>query len=469
MRLPHWLGRAADAMADWQRTYGPVPDHPSTAVDERALDAALGELVDRLRGSYPFFHPRYAGQMLKPPHPVAVVGYVAAMLVNSNNHALEGGPATSRLEEEVMAQLAALWQVPEALGHLTTSGTLANLEALYVARESHPGRGIAHSADAHYTHARMCQVLGMEAHAVPVDARGRMDTDALAETLASGRIGTVVATTGTTSLGAVDPLHTIVALARRHGARVHVDAAYGGFHRLLAEPGIGLLNDLAPWQALSTCDSLAVDPHKHGLQPYGCGAVLFADPEVARYYGHDSPYTYYSSPDRHLGQISLECSRSGAAAAALWLTLKLFPLTPGGLGAILAAGRRAALDWAGRIERSSVLELYQRPDLDIVTYLPRAVRGLDALDRASRELARRGAADPEDPVFLSLVRVTAEDAVRRHPRLARDSDGAHILRSVLMKPEVEAYVPRLHRRVEELVGGSAPTCPPRRGGRKSEA
>ena len=47
-------------------------------------------------------------------------------------------------------------------------------------------------------------------------------------------------------------------------------------------------------------DSIVIDPHKHGLQPYGCGCVLFSDPGVGRFYKHDSPYTYFSSPDLHL-------------------------------------------------------------------------------------------------------------------------------------------------------------------------
>ena len=118
----------------------------------------------RLTDNYPFFHPAYAGQMLKPPHPAAVVGYLAAMLINPNNHALDGGPATAEMEKEVVSQLAAMFGFGSHLGHLTTSGTIANLEALYVARELHPGRGVAYSAEAHYTHGRMCGVLGMAGH-----------------------------------------------------------------------------------------------------------------------------------------------------------------------------------------------------------------------------------------------------------------------------------------------------------------
>ena len=97
------------------------------------------------------------------------------MLINPNNHSLDGGPATSEMEKEVIAQLAAMFGFGTHLGHLTTSGTIANLEALYVARESHPGLGIAYSAEAHYTHARVCRLLGMPGTAVGTDAAGRMD------------------------------------------------------------------------------------------------------------------------------------------------------------------------------------------------------------------------------------------------------------------------------------------------------
>ena len=69
------------------------------------------------------------------------------------------------------------------LGHLTSSGTIANLEALFVARETHPGKGIAYSADAHYTHSRMCHLLGMQGHAVATDRRAGWTSDALEELL----------------------------------------------------------------------------------------------------------------------------------------------------------------------------------------------------------------------------------------------------------------------------------------------
>ncbi|MFI6449712.1 pyridoxal phosphate-dependent decarboxylase family protein [Kitasatospora sp. NPDC050543] len=452
MDLRHWLQAAVTSNEDWSNGFGDFPRHPSLHVDDQRFAEAFAAFTERLTDNYPFFHPRYAGQMLKPPHPAAVVGYLGAMLVNPNNHALDGGPATARMEREAVQQLAAMFGYDTHLGHLTTSGTIANLEALFVARQSHPGKGIAHSAEAHYTHGRMCGVLGVESHAVPVDDRGRMDLDALEELLRTGRIGTVVLTAGTTALGAVDPIDRALALRERYGVRMHVDAAYGGFFTLLAgaDGAEGLPE--APWRAIAECDSIVVDPHKHGLQPYGCGAVLFRDPEVGRFYLHDSPYTYFTSDELHLGEISLECSRAGAAAAALWLTFQLLPPARDGLGQALAAGRRAALRWAELIEQSECLQLYQAPELDIVSYFPGAAGGgtMSGIDAAAARILESGMNDPRDPVFLSTLKVGAEAMTARHPKVTPDAEGARILRSVLMKPESEDYVDHLHARVERL-------------------
>ena len=449
MDLEHWLSRTADAIADWQQGFGAYELHPAVKVSDERFAEAFAEFTGRLQDNYPFFHPAYAGQMLKPPHPAAVVGYLAAMLINPNNHALDGGPATAAMEKEVVSQLAAMFGFGTHLGHLTTSGTIANLEALFVARELHPGRGVAYSAEAHYTHGRMCGVLGMAATPVGVDAAGRIDVAELDELLAAGQVGTVVATAGTTGLGAIDPVAEVLAVARRHGVRVHVDAAYGGFFTLLAGQDGPAGLDPEPWRAIAECDSVVVDPHKHGLQPYGCGAVLFADPDVGRLYLHDSPYTYFTSGDLHLGEISLECSRAGAAAAALWLTFQVLPPTPDGLGHVIAAGRRAALDWARRLAASDSLELYQQPELDIVSYFP-AARSMSDIDAASARILQAGLTDHEEPIFVSTLRVTADTLTRRHPGIAADASGARVLRSVLMKPEHEAYVPRLHDRLEQL-------------------
>src|SRR5881392_1497514 len=171
---------------------------------DAAQRAALAALAERLDNTYPYADPHYAGQMLKPPHPVAWAAYAATMLLNPNNHALDGGPASAGMEREAVAELAAMFGLDPHLGHLTSSGTIANLEALWVGRELAPDAAIVSGANAHYTHARMAAVLGAHHETVAEDARGRLDLGSLAARLQAGGVGTVVATLGTTSLGALD-------------------------------------------------------------------------------------------------------------------------------------------------------------------------------------------------------------------------------------------------------------------------
>jgi len=432
--------RALEAVAGWRE---PAPAHPSLTVDPARFEAAWAEFRERMATNYPFHHPRYAGQMLKPPHPVAIAAYTAALHVNANNHALDGGPATSAMEVEVVEWLARMFGLPdESLGHLTSSGTIANLEALWVARELHPDKAVVYGANAHYTHARMCAVLGVRAFEAPADVVGRIDLDAVEALCQAGEVGTLVVTAGTTGTGTVDDIARAVVLRERYGVRVHVDAAYGGFFTLLARSEAPLI-PAAPFLAIAGADSVVVDPHKHGLQPYGCGAVLFRDPGVGRHYKHDSPYTYFTSGDLHLGEISLECSRAGAAAAALWLTLRSLDLGP-----ILAAGVRAAQRWAGLIADSDALTLHREPELDILTFFPAGSRA-SAIDASCERVLADGMAS-EDPVFLSTLRIAAGAFAAAHPTVEMDADGVRVLRSVLMKPEHEPHVPWLHERVTAI-------------------
>ncbi len=449
------LGHALDRIGTWENSYRPFTPHPSLSVSAQALHAALDRYARKLEGNYPFFHPDYAGQMLKPPHPAAIAGYVAAMLINPNNHALDGGPPTSEMEKEVVAKFAAMFALPaDALGHLTSSGTIANLEALWVARSLHPGKGVAYSAEAHYTHSRMADVLGMAHQPVVTTAEGVIDLGKLEALLQKGTIGTIIATAGTTGLGAVDPIADIADLAQRYDARVHVDAAYGGFFRLLAGAGGDALKpDVARhFRAISRCDSVVLDPHKHGLQPYGCGCVLFRDPAVGRFYVHDSPYTYFTSDALHLGEISLECSRAGAAAGALWLTLDLLPLEADrGLGPVLQACVRAAQHFGAAVAQSEhLVPLLPAPDLDIVAYLPRRTSA-SSVDSASQELFEQ-AMQLDDPLFVSVLRAPAARVSAALPNLVCDVPQARVLRSVLMKPEHESAAAGIVARLDALAG-----------------
>ncbi len=427
------------------------------------LAAVLEETAARLGDNYPYFHPLYAGQMLKPPHPVARAAYALAMKINPNNHARDGGRASSEMEIEAVAAIARMFGWGTHLGHLTSGGTMANLEALWVAGQIAAGKEngrkrIVGSAQAHYTHGRISGVLKLDYSSIPADARGRMDLAALEDELKKGDVGTVVVTLGTTAIGAVDPLDEIVALRERYGFRIHLDAAYGGYFRLIPEA----LGEPArrAFAAIEQADSIVVDPHKHGLQPYGCGCVLFRDPAVGRFYKHDSPYTYFTSSELHLGEISLECSRAGAAAVALWATQRLLPLEPKGeFAAGLAAGRRAAVELDRRVRADGHFAALAAggPELDIVAWAVCAAGTGYDLGKASGQAQKIFDAAARRNLHLALVQLPrCWFAISGTAKSASKSEAGPemvtCLRSVLMKPEHEVWLDRIWSELDAAAG-----------------
>src|ERR1700736_1429881 len=185
----------------------------------------LQSAAKKLQDNYPYFHPLYAGQMLKPPHPIARTAYALAQWINPNNHAFDGCRASSAMEKEAVAEIARMFGWPQHLGHLCGGGTMANLEALWVAGQLAPGKTILASEQAHYTHKRISGVLQLSCEDVPCDAFGRMSLDALGARVQRGDVGAVVATMGTTATGSVDPLAQILELSGEFGFRVHADCA----------------------------------------------------------------------------------------------------------------------------------------------------------------------------------------------------------------------------------------------------
>jgi tyrosine decarboxylase / aspartate 1-decarboxylase len=419
-----------------------LPPWSVPELDEQAA-AILSEAATRLHDNYPYWHPLYAGQMLKPPHPIARAAYTLAMSVNPNNHALDGGRASSAMEVEAVAALANMFGWPQHLGHLSSGGTFANLEALWVAGQLAPGKMIVASDQAHYTHSRISSVLGLNFTGIPSDDTGRMDLNALEQSLVSGNIGCVVVTLGTTAIGGVDPLDRILKLREKYGFRIHVDAAYGGYFTLASNLD---RETRTAFDAIPQADSIVVDPHKHGLQPYGCGAVLFRDPTVGRFYKHDSPYTYFSSKELHLGEISLECSRAGAAAVALWTTQRLLPYTPDGEFARgLEAGRTAALELRRRLaaDRRFAAPIAP-PELDILFWAVCA----ESPERSSALAQRVFDEGAKLDLHLALARLP----VRFFPPATwSQSESGYVtcLRSVLMKPEHLSWINEIWQRLDK--------------------
>jgi glutamate/tyrosine decarboxylase-like PLP-dependent enzyme len=323
---------------------------------------------------------------------------------------------------------------------------MANLEALWVAGQLRPNTAVVASSQAHYTHGRISAVLGLPFQAIPADHSGRIDLDALERVLQREQVGTVVATIGTTGLGVVDPLPALLSLRGKYGFRLHADAAYGGYYGLAGNIGPATR---AAYDGLSEVDSIVIDPHKHGLQPYGCGSVLFRDPTVGRLYKHDSPYTYFTSAELHLGEISLECSRPGASAVALWATQRLLPLDRGGeFAGMLDACRSAALTLHGRLRDDRRFLATLEPELDIVVWALSATTASESSAKARRifeAAAARG-------LHLALIELPLS-MMDPAGTLSADQPTVTCLRSVLMKPEHAEWVPVIWEILDAVVSG----------------
>jgi tyrosine decarboxylase/aspartate 1-decarboxylase len=250
-------------------------------------------------------------------------------------------------------------------------------------------------------------------------------------------VGTVVVTIGTTATGSVDPLLDILKLQQKYDFRIHADSAYGGYYTLV--------ENLRPetsavYRHLCEVDSVVVDPHKHGLQPYGCGCVFFKDPSVGRFYKHESPYTYFTSNELHLGEISLECSRAGSSAVALWATQKLLPLVrKGAFAKSLESCRNACLDLFGRLGQDPRFLTAFAPELDIVVWAVKA----ETASKASKLASDCFDIAASRNLHLAKANLPRDLFEEHWPGFIWDQDTVTCLRTCLMKPEHEEWMDRI--------------------------
>ena len=397
--------------------------------DYKAMRYVLLEVADKLQKDNPYFHPYYIGHMIKQPHPMARLAYMLALWINPNNHSFDSSKASSPMEREAVNEIARLFGWSTSLGHLCGGGTMANLEALWISGKLNPDKLIVASEMAHYTHARISEVLRLKFKSIPCNYLNQMDLNALENELKKGKVGTVVVTIGTTGSGSIDPLPEILSLKEKYGFRVHVDAAYGGYF-ILADNLTEVSR--AAFNYIRQADSIVVDPHKHGLQPYGCGCVIFKNPDVGRFYKHDSPYTYFRSQDLHLGEITLECSRPGAAAIALWATQKLLPMIPGGEFALnLSRSRAAALNLYTRLSRDKRFKAIFAPELDIVIWSIQGEKVSQMSENVERFLDRA----VQNHLYLAKLKYPTKLINNAWKDVIMDSKYLTCFRSCLDQPE----------------------------------
>ena len=186
----------------------------------------------------------------------------------------------------------------------------------------------------------------------------------------------------------------------------------------------------------------------------GCGCVLHRDPALERLYSHDSPYTYFTSDELDRGEISLECSRPGAVAVALWATQRLLPLVGGGEFAQgLSAARAAALELHRRLVASAQFRTVMPPELDIVVWAPEA-NLVSEISRLKRTIFDQAAKlDPH----LSVTQLPAERLRHWWPQMRFDQERVSCLRACLMQPEHGEWLNRICERpcLASAAAGSA--------------
>jgi aromatic-L-amino-acid decarboxylase len=242
-------------------------------------------------------------------------------------------PVTAQIENNVVRWLCDLFSFPEtSRGVLTSGGSMANLSAVVTARTEKLGddiaRGTAYvSEQAHLSVKKASMIAGIplaNVREVPVDARMRIDVDALRSAIERDRAAgmtpfLVVASAGTTNTGTVDPIGAVADVARAEDAWFHVDAAYGGFFRL-TERGRTL------FAGIERADSITLDPHKGMFLPYGTGSLIVRDGAALRRAHHlDAAYLQDLPEDEEIpsfADYSPELSRD-FRGLRVWFPLKL--------------------------------------------------------------------------------------------------------------------------------------------------
>ncbi|NEC28625.1 lysine decarboxylase DesA [Streptomyces sp. SID8111] len=428
--------RVAARLATTERPFtGVTADDLSPRIDRIDLDrplldttAALDELEDvYLRDAVYFHHPRYLAHLNCPVVIPAVLGEAVLSAVNSSLDTWDQSAGGTLIERKLIDWTTGrIGLGPAADGVFTSGGTQSNLQALLLAREEAKTDDTAKlrvfaSEVSHFSVQKSAKLLGLGPDAVlplPVDQDKRLQTVALARALercaAEGLVPmAVVATAGTTDFGSIDPLPEIAELCERHGAWMHVDAAYG----------CGLLTSLKRRDRLAgieRADSVTVDYHKSFFQPVSSSAVLVRDATTLR---HATYHAEYLNPRRTVteripNQVdkSLQTTRR-FDALKLWMTLRV--MGADGIGALFDEVCDLAAEGWKLLDADPRYDVVVEPTLStlVFRYVPAAVTDPAEIDRAN--------------LYARKALFASGDAVVAGTKVA----GRHYLKFTLLNPE----------------------------------
>ena len=244
---------------------------------------------------------RVLSSMCTRPHPEARAAAERFLATNP------GDPETYRsvagLEREVVDVLGAVTGLDRPRGYVASGGTEANIQAMRAARNRADtvDPNVVAPESVHFSFQKAAEVLDIDLRTAPVDADRRADPDAMAA-LTDSDTALIVGVAGTTEYGRVDPIPALADLAADAGARLHVDAAWGGF----ALP----FTDHAWHFGHAAVDTMTIDPHKAGQAAVPAGGLLARSPDLLDELAIDTPYLESTS------QVTLTGTRSGAGVAS---------------------------------------------------------------------------------------------------------------------------------------------------------
>ncbi|MFC9928102.1 pyridoxal phosphate-dependent decarboxylase family protein [Streptomyces sp. NPDC127190] len=379
------LGTVLDALAAGGRARGgPLPAGGPQAVAARVADA-LGDVLpddgdpDALRtlvhalaeGAADPADPLCAAHLHCPPLAVATAADLAVSALNPSLDSWDQAPAASVLEAEVTRALARQAGLADAV--VTTGGTEANQLALLLAREAHGGSvRLVCGAGAHHSLPRAAWLLGLPDPVVLPTPGGTLDPATLdaALTVLSGPL-LVAATAGTTDAGLIDPLPEIAGLCTAHGARLHIDAAYGG----------GLLfsdRHREKLAGLEAAHTVTLDLHKLGWQPVAAGLLAVARPrELAALHQRADYLNADDDTEAGLPDLLARSPRTTRRPDILKIAVTLRTLGRRGLGALVDQVCARAREFAALVQDDPGFELYDRPVISTVLFRPYAAADAD--------------------------------------------------------------------------------------------
>jgi glutamate/tyrosine decarboxylase-like PLP-dependent enzyme len=348
----------------------------------------------------------------------SALGDFLADVTNRYAGILFGSPGAVRMENMLIDWMASIAGYPAtAVGNLTSGGSIANLIGIVTAREARQlkskdvDRAVIYLTEhVHHSVDKAIRIAGLKecvVRYVSMDERYRMNPDSLEQNIVLDKKAglhpwLVIASAGTTDVGAVDPMVVIGEIAKKHQLWFHVDGAYGGFF-ILCDEGKKVL------KGMEDSDSLVMDPHKGLFLPYGTGAVLVKDEKSifdAHYYLANYMQDALRSGDElSPADLSPELTKH-FRGLRMWLPMKLFGLAP--FRACLEEKILLTRYFYEQLKRTDGFEVGPYPELSVAIfrYLPRKGDVKAFNERLVEEIRREGR------VFLSSSQVGGKYTIR---------------------------------------------------------